>query len=380
MREFRVQTERRSQLIDVTEQVQAALGELNGAAAALVYVPHTTAGVTINEHADPAVARDFEVALEKIVSADWPWQHVEEGEENAPTHIRAAFMGSDVLVPVRDGRLALGTWQGIFLCEFDGPRERSVYVTSAVLIEVSHLTKRYGSVLAVDDLSFRAEPGASPAFSARTGRARPPLCARSCRCSTRRAATRRSWAPLSGAHGSRPHGRRDPRGERVPPGAHGTQPSPHDRGGRRDRRRAGRRSARARRPDRGGEPAHEGLLARDEAAALARRRAARRPAGARARRAGERARSAGHPLVARLPPLARGRGAHGARLQPRPHRDGATRRRRRDHRQGPADQAGADGRRAGGRQRERDAGPLAGPRPARGRARSCRHRGPPGRR
>mgnify|MGYP000421500840 CR=1 FL=1 len=130
MREFRVQTERRSQLIDVTERVQATLGELNGAAAALVYVPHTTAGLTINEHADPAVARDFEAALEKIVSEDWPWEHVEEGEENAPTHIRAAFMGSDVLVPVRDGRLALGTWQGIFLCEFDGPRERWVYVTA----------------------------------------------------------------------------------------------------------------------------------------------------------------------------------------------------------------------------------------------------------
>ena len=67
-------------------------------------MPHTTAGVTINEHADPAVARDFEVALERIVSEDWPWQHIEEGEENAPTHIRAAFMGTDVVVPIRDGR------------------------------------------------------------------------------------------------------------------------------------------------------------------------------------------------------------------------------------------------------------------------------------
>lgn len=129
MREFSVTTQKRSQLVDITELVKAALGDLDGASAALVYVPHTTAGVTINEHADPAVARDFEAALEKIVSEDWPWEHVEEGEENAPTHIRAAFMGSDVLVPVRDGRLALGTWQGIFFCEFDGPRERTVYVT-----------------------------------------------------------------------------------------------------------------------------------------------------------------------------------------------------------------------------------------------------------
>jgi secondary thiamine-phosphate synthase enzyme len=130
VREFRVQTERRSQLVDITAQVRAAVPDLDGAAAILVYVPHTTAGLTINEGADPAVARDFEVALERIVSEDWSWQHVEEGEENAPTHIRAAFMGSDALVPVKDGALALGTWQGIFLCEFDGPRTRTVYVTA----------------------------------------------------------------------------------------------------------------------------------------------------------------------------------------------------------------------------------------------------------
>ena len=130
MREISITTSRRSELVDITDEVRDALGDLDGAAAALVYVPHTTAGVTINEHADPAVARDFEAALERIVSEDWPWQHVEEGEENAPTHIRAAFMGSDVLVPVANGRLALGTWQGIFFCEFDGPRERKVYVTA----------------------------------------------------------------------------------------------------------------------------------------------------------------------------------------------------------------------------------------------------------
>ncbi|MEJ7791300.1 MAG: secondary thiamine-phosphate synthase enzyme YjbQ [Gaiellaceae bacterium] len=130
MREFRVQTERRSQLVDITRHVREAVPDLKEVSAVLVYVPHTTAGLTINEHADPAVARDFEVALERIVSSDWSWQHVEEGEENAPTHIRAAFMGSDVLVPVQDGKLALGTWQGIFLCEFDGPRRRTVYVTA----------------------------------------------------------------------------------------------------------------------------------------------------------------------------------------------------------------------------------------------------------
>jgi secondary thiamine-phosphate synthase enzyme len=130
MRELRVRTERQSQLVDITREVRAAVEGTQGAAV-LVYVPHTTAGVTINEHADPAVARDFETALERIVPADWPWQHVEEGEENAPTHIRAAFMGPSVLIPLRpDGDLALGTWQGVFFCEFDGPRERKVYVTT----------------------------------------------------------------------------------------------------------------------------------------------------------------------------------------------------------------------------------------------------------
>jgi secondary thiamine-phosphate synthase enzyme len=130
MRELRVRTERQSQLVDITREVREAVRGSDGSAA-LVYVPHTTAGVTINEHADPAVARDFEAALERIVPADWSWQHVEEGEENAPTHIRAAFMGPSVLIPLRDGgELALGTWQGVFFCEFDGPRERKVYVTT----------------------------------------------------------------------------------------------------------------------------------------------------------------------------------------------------------------------------------------------------------
>ena len=129
MHELNVKTERRTQLIDITEQVRGALDGSNGASAALVYVPHTTAGVTINEHADPMVARDFEDALEKIVQDGWGWKHVEEGEENAPSHIRASLMSPHVLVPLAGGKLALGTWQGIFFCEFDGPRERKVLVT-----------------------------------------------------------------------------------------------------------------------------------------------------------------------------------------------------------------------------------------------------------
>jgi secondary thiamine-phosphate synthase enzyme len=129
VREIGLRTERRTQLVEITRQVEEALGGAEGATAALVYVPHTTAGVTINEHADPAVARDLERAMERIVGDDWGWQHIEAGEENAPSHVRASLAGPQVLVPLANGRLALGTWQGIFFCEFDGPRSRKVYVT-----------------------------------------------------------------------------------------------------------------------------------------------------------------------------------------------------------------------------------------------------------
>ncbi len=129
MQKIGLRTERRTQLVEITRLVQDALDGDGDASAALVFVPHTTAGVTINEHADPAVARDFETALERMVGEDWGWEHIEEGEENAPSHVRAALMSPQVLVPVSNGKLALGTWQGIFFCEFDGPRERTVYVT-----------------------------------------------------------------------------------------------------------------------------------------------------------------------------------------------------------------------------------------------------------
>ena len=131
MQEISLKTERKTQLVDITSEVQAALGEVNGARAALIYVPHTTAGVTINEGADPLVARDLEAALQKIVDDGWPWQHVEDPDgPNAPSHVRGSLIGPQVLVPLDEGKLALGTWQGIFFCEFDGPRERKVYVTA----------------------------------------------------------------------------------------------------------------------------------------------------------------------------------------------------------------------------------------------------------
>jgi secondary thiamine-phosphate synthase enzyme len=131
VQEIRLKTERRTQLVDITKEVQKAVTSANGAAAALVYVPHTTAGVTINEGADPAVARDLEAALEKVVDDRWDWKHVEDPDgPNAPSHIRASLMSPQILVPLADGQLALGTYQGIFFCEFDGPRERKVYVTA----------------------------------------------------------------------------------------------------------------------------------------------------------------------------------------------------------------------------------------------------------
>ena len=129
MREIGLSTERKTQLVEITREVEGALEGAADASAALVFVPHTTAGLTIQEHADPAVARDLEAALERIVGDDWGWQHVEDGEENAPSHVRAALAGPQLVIPLSGGKLALGTWQGVFFCEFDGPRQRKVYVT-----------------------------------------------------------------------------------------------------------------------------------------------------------------------------------------------------------------------------------------------------------
>jgi len=130
VREISLQTERRTQLLDITEQVEQALNGANGAAAALVYVPHTTAGVTINEDIDPVLAKDLEQAMEKVVEDGWTWKHDDEDGPNAPSHMRASLISPEVLVPLQEGKLALGRYQGIFFCEFDGPRERKVYVTT----------------------------------------------------------------------------------------------------------------------------------------------------------------------------------------------------------------------------------------------------------
>jgi secondary thiamine-phosphate synthase enzyme len=123
---FSVGTHSRSELVDVTGQVQrlvTASGVREGLA--VVFCPHTTAGMTINENADPDVVHDILNALDKLV----PWRAgYRHGEGNSAAHIKASLMGSSVTVLVRDGRLQLGTWQGIYFCEFDGPRQRRVQV------------------------------------------------------------------------------------------------------------------------------------------------------------------------------------------------------------------------------------------------------------
>jgi secondary thiamine-phosphate synthase enzyme len=130
VREIQLQTERKTQLVNITEQVRDALEEGNGASAALVYVPHTTAGVTINEKIDPDLLEDFEEAFQKIVGEGWTWRHVDADGPNAPAHVRASLASPQVLIPLRGGELALGRYQGVFFCEFDGPRPRTVYVST----------------------------------------------------------------------------------------------------------------------------------------------------------------------------------------------------------------------------------------------------------
>lgn len=126
METLRVKTERRTQFLDVTAHVERAVKAAGVASGVCyVYVPHTTAGVTINEHADPDVATDLEGVFDRLVPEAGPYRH---SEGNSDSHAKATLVGSSQMVFVADGQLALGRWQGIFLCEFDGPRERRIYV------------------------------------------------------------------------------------------------------------------------------------------------------------------------------------------------------------------------------------------------------------
>ena len=112
--------------MDVTAEVQKAVAS-SGVATGLchLYVPHTTAAVTINECADPDVARDFEAAIDRLVPLHGSYRH---SEGNSDSHVKSILVGASVTVPVEGGKLALGRWQGVFFCEFDGPRERKLNV------------------------------------------------------------------------------------------------------------------------------------------------------------------------------------------------------------------------------------------------------------
>ncbi len=121
-----VPTGSRTEFIDLTARVQQAVAD-SGVTEGLchIFVPHTTAGVTINENADPSVQADILMVLNKIISDREPYRHA---EGNSPAHIKASLMGPQLTVFVSQGRLVLGTWQGIFFCEFDGPRRRRVII------------------------------------------------------------------------------------------------------------------------------------------------------------------------------------------------------------------------------------------------------------
>ena len=121
-----VKTGKRIDMVDITSSVQKEIsrgGITEGVC--IVYVPHTTAGVTINEGADPAVCHDILTKLNELVPPNAGYRHM---EGNADSHIKASLMGSSVSVLIENSRLVLGTWQKIFFCEFDGPRSRKVYV------------------------------------------------------------------------------------------------------------------------------------------------------------------------------------------------------------------------------------------------------------
>ncbi len=124
--QFSISTGSSTEMVNITSQVQNELGKAeikNGICT--VFVPHTTAGITINEGADPDVADDMIMEINKIVPLQDGYKHA---EGNSAAHVKTTFFGSSVQIPVENGRLSLGTWQAIFLCEFDGPRNRRVVV------------------------------------------------------------------------------------------------------------------------------------------------------------------------------------------------------------------------------------------------------------
>ncbi len=127
MRTLTISTKVRESLVDITGKVAETVAQSGvNEGICLVYAPHTTAGITINENADPDVAKDLLNYLGKLVPADFPFLH---SEGNSDAHVKAMLLGSSVTVPVTGGKLAMGKWQGIYFGEFDGPRSRRCIIT-----------------------------------------------------------------------------------------------------------------------------------------------------------------------------------------------------------------------------------------------------------
>jgi secondary thiamine-phosphate synthase enzyme len=121
-----LKTDRRTQFVDITEKVQGLVAKSGVAeGTCYLYVPHTTAAVTINEHADPDVASDVEGIFDRLVPLRGPYKH---SEGNSDSHMKSILVGATQTIFIEGGKLALGRWQGIFFCEFDGPRDRKLYV------------------------------------------------------------------------------------------------------------------------------------------------------------------------------------------------------------------------------------------------------------
>ena len=126
MKRFEVETGSREVFVDITRQVEEEVRKSDiKSGICIVYVPHTTAAVTINENADPTVRQDILMTLRKAVPDSLPYAH---SEGNSPAHVKSSLVGASISIPIEDGKLVLGTWQGVFFCEFDGPRRRQVYV------------------------------------------------------------------------------------------------------------------------------------------------------------------------------------------------------------------------------------------------------------
>lgn len=126
MKALSVSTSSRSQLVDITTQLQKIVAESGvNDGLCVLWVPHTTAAITINENADPSVARDILMELDKRIPWEDGYQH---SEGNSAAHVKSTLVGCEKTLIIKDGKLALGTWQGIYFCEFDGPRKRQVWV------------------------------------------------------------------------------------------------------------------------------------------------------------------------------------------------------------------------------------------------------------